>query len=187
MSYPDGRLIIVTGGPGTGKTTLIDHLRHAGFGASEEAGRAIVKDQTPIGGLALPWANPDLFDELVLAWGMRSYAAARDQGGTVFFDHGIPCIAGYIRARGGMVPAHLDAAAARFRYDPLVFVAPPWREIYRRDNERWETFTQAEQIHDAMVEVHKGYGYELVELPRTNIRSRLRFTLDRIQSPAGLP
>jgi hypothetical protein len=37
-----------------------------------------------------------------------------------------------------------------------------------------------------MVEVHKGYGCELVERPRTNVRSRLRFTLNRIESSAGL-
>ncbi|SNT41137.1 Predicted ATPase [Asanoa hainanensis] len=175
------RLVIVTGGPGTGKTTLVDELHRAGFGTSEEAGRAIVRHQVLVGGPALPWSDPDLFDELVLAWGMRAHAAARTTGGTVFFDHGIPCIAGYKQARGAVVPPHLDAAAARFRYDPLVLVAPPWREIYRRDSERWETFEHAERIHAAIVEVHKGYGYDLVELPRTDVADRLRFALDRIE------
>ncbi|WCN79439.1 AAA family ATPase [Micromonospora sp. LH3U1] len=180
MSTTRGRLVIVTGGPGAGKTTLVNQLHRAGFGVREEAGRAIVRDQMLVGGPALPWSDPDLFDELVLAQGMRSYTTARDQGGTVFFDHGIPCIAGYKRARGTAVPVHLDAAAAQFRYDPLVLVAPPWQEIYRRDSERWETFDHAERIHEAIVEVHKGYGYDLVELPRTDVGDRLRFTLDRL-------
>ena len=49
-------LYVVTGGPGSGKTTLIEALGRLGIVSMPEAGRAIIRDQTAIGGQALPWA-----------------------------------------------------------------------------------------------------------------------------------
>lgn len=42
---------IITGGPGSGKTTLIDALAALGFQHMPEAGRAIIRDQVEIGGV----------------------------------------------------------------------------------------------------------------------------------------
>ena len=39
------RFIVLTGGPGSGKTTLIEALRRLGLAAAPEAGRAIIKEQ----------------------------------------------------------------------------------------------------------------------------------------------
>lgn len=47
---------VITGGPGSGKTTLIDMLASQGFHHMPEA-RAIIRDQVAIGGTALPWAD----------------------------------------------------------------------------------------------------------------------------------
>src|SRR5260370_41897713 len=46
------RFTIITGGPGGGKTSLVDELRRRGFAGMQEAGRAIIGDQTLIGGAA---------------------------------------------------------------------------------------------------------------------------------------
>ena len=66
------RYVVVTGGPGSGKSTLIDALERDGHARSVEAGRAIIRDQVAIGGPALPWNDPELFAELMLCWEMRS-------------------------------------------------------------------------------------------------------------------
>ena len=50
------RLFVVTGGPGSGKTTLIDALAQADCARSIEAGRGVIQDQVAIGGPALPGA-----------------------------------------------------------------------------------------------------------------------------------
>ncbi|WP_321163363.1 MULTISPECIES: AAA family ATPase [unclassified Sphingomonas] len=58
---------IITGGPGSGKTTLIDALAAEGIRHMPEAGRAIIRDQVAIGGSALPWADRAAFADLMLA------------------------------------------------------------------------------------------------------------------------
>lgn len=56
MQNDSDRFFVLTGGPGSGKTTLIEALRSAGFATSVEAGRGIIRDQLAIGGPALPWS-----------------------------------------------------------------------------------------------------------------------------------
>ncbi|MEU8540595.1 AAA family ATPase [Streptomyces sp. NPDC048717] len=172
---------MITGGPGSGKSTLIDRLQAAGFARSYEAGRGVIQDQRAVGGPGLPWQDPGLFAELMLCWELRSYRGApTGPGPAVFFDRGIPDIVGYLRVEGRPVPAHLDTAARTFRYHPRVFIAPPWPEIYRQDTERRQSPAEAERTHAAMVETYTAYGYELVELPRASVVDRVRFVTARL-------
>ena len=50
MAVHAAHLFVITGGPGSGKTTLIDTLARAGFARTVEPGRAIIQDQQAIDG-----------------------------------------------------------------------------------------------------------------------------------------
>ena len=91
------RLFAITGGPGSGKSTLINALAGRGISTMPEAGRAIIQDQLDIGGEALPWSDRRAFAELMLSWEMRSYRAALSLSGPVMFDRGVPDVLGYLR------------------------------------------------------------------------------------------
>lgn len=112
-----------------------------------EAGRGVIKDQAGIGGPALPWADRQLFAELMLSWEMRSYRHAQQQGGVVVFDRGIPDVLDYLRLCGLPVPAHVSAAVESFRYNRQVFIAPPWPEIFEQDSERRQDLDEAERTY----------------------------------------
>src|SRR3546814_13953289 len=56
-------LHVVTGGPGSGKSTLIDALVAAGFATSPEVGRAIIRKEWAAGGPAFPWVDHLAFAE----------------------------------------------------------------------------------------------------------------------------
>ncbi|CAH1677506.1 AAA family ATPase [Hyphomicrobiales bacterium] len=178
------RLIVITGGPGSGKTTLIEALAKHGLAVRPEAGRAIIRDQLAIGGEGLPWKNRALFAELMLAADLRSYDEARRLEGAVFFDRGLPDIAGYLTLCGLPVPPHVEAVARRFRYRRSVFIAPPWPAIFGQDAERRQDFAEAERTCAVMARIYPRYGYDLVELPLTSVESRLDFILQRLDTAA---
>ncbi|MFF0739732.1 AAA family ATPase [Streptomyces sp. NPDC004111] len=180
---PD-RYVVVTGGPGSGKSTLIEALAREGFAHSQEAGRGVIQGQSAIGGPGLPWADRALFAELMLGWELRSYELAGRLAGPVVFDRGVPDTVGYLRLEGLPVPAHLDAAARRFRYRGRVLVAPPWEEIYVRDAERRQSFAEAVRTYEAMVETYTRYGYEPVELPCVDVGARVRFVRTELDGGA---
>ena len=185
MTKTNERRFVLTGGPGAGKTTLLTALAAAGHAVAPEAGRAIIRDQLAIDGPALPWRDRALFAELMLNFDLRSYHEAQATEAPVFFDRGVPDSIGYLRLGGLPVPEHVERAAQAFRYAGIVFAAPPWREIYARDAERKQDFTEAERTYDAVTAAYRELGYELVELPRADVGTRAAFVLDRVR--ASLP
>ena len=174
------RFHIITGGPGSGKTTLIESLQARGFACSVEAGRGIIQDQVAIGGRALPWQDPLLFAELMLAWEMRSYRIAELAAGSVFFDRGIPDVLGYLHLMNIPAPDHMERAAREFCYNRNVFIAPPWREIFHQDVERKQDFAEAQRTYDALASTYTALGSQLVELPCVGVKERCEFILEHV-------
>ena len=174
------RFHVVTGGPGSGKTSLLEALGSRGYSCSIEAGRAIIQDQVSIGGRALPWQDRSLFAELMLSWEMRSYRIGQETTGPVFFDRGIPDVLGYIRLIGVPVPDHIRNAAQKFRYSSIVFITPPWPEIFNQDHERKQDFDEAIRTYEAMVATYTDLNYHLVEIPFAPVEDRVNFIVDRL-------
>jgi predicted ATPase len=185
------QLFVLTGGPGSGKTTLIDALAARGHACSTEAGRSVIQDQVKTGGRALPWADRELFAEQMLAHELESYRLARQRPGIVFFDRGIPDVAGYLRLSGLPVSDHVAKAVGDFRYNSCVFIAPPWREIFRQDRERKQDFAEALRTYDMMAAIYAALDYNLLELPKVSVEERADFVLDvvaaELQRPTVLP
>jgi len=171
------RRVVISGGPGSGKTTLIEMFRARGYPIAPEAGRAILKHQHAIGGSAQHHLDAALYAELMLSWEMRSYDAMAAETGTVFFDRSIAELTGYFPLIGKPLPPHFAEAARRFRYHHDVFVAPPWPQIYVNDAERKQDFAEAIRSHEALVTAYRDTGYHLVELPKASPGTRADFIL----------
>lgn len=180
MHDNNDRFVVITGGPGSGKSSLLDALQNEGYERSTEAGRGIIQEQVAIGGRALPWDDRLLFAELMLSWEMRSYDIAQAKTGIVFFDRGVPDIAGYLRLINQPVPQHVQRAIETLRYHRRVFIAPPWREIFTQDRERKQDFDEAIRTYEALRATYLQCEYDLVELPRLPINERLHFVLEHL-------
>lgn len=176
--------VVVTGGPGAGKTTLVEALRNRGYACVPEAARAVIRDQVAIGGSALHERDIELFAEIMLSWDMRNHREAAELPGPVFFDRALPDRVGYQIMRGLPVPPHVTAAVERFRYHPVAFVAPPWPEIYAHDEERRHDFDHALRAYEATIAGYTRAGYQPVDLPKVDVASRIAFVLDRLGAAA---
>lgn len=174
---------ILTGGPGAGKTAVIEALGRAGYVVSEEAGRRIIRDQMRITGKAVPWRDRALYAELMLSWELRAYAEFSERRGNVFFDRGLPDIVGYLRLEGLPVPDHVLQATRLLRYNRRVFLFPPWPEIFVQDGERRQTPEVAERTYRSMRETYAELGYMPVEVPKAPVAERVRFIVDAIVAP----
>jgi predicted ATPase len=173
-------LVVITGGPGSGKSTLIDALALEGFSRMPEGGRAIIQDQVAIGGQALPWADRVAFSELMLAWDLRSYREAQALPAPIIFDRGIPDVVGYLTLCGLPVPPHVRKAAQLHRYRRQVFIAPVWPDIFIGDAERKQSLAEARATYRVIAATYADLGYEPVHLPLASVAERVDFVRQRL-------
>ncbi|WP_205513711.1 AAA family ATPase [Longitalea arenae] len=180
---PDNHnLYIVSGGPGSGKTSLLAALAKQGIACMPEAGRSIIQDQLAIGGSALPWSNPAAFADLMLCWDLRSYREAQLLQHPVLFDRGIPDVMGFLLLNKLPVPPHIENAAHTFRYNHRVFLAPPWPDIYTQDAERKQSPEEAMATFNTMQALYTKLNYETILLPLAPVADRVQFLLHSIRT-----
>ncbi len=161
----DPNLFILSGGPGSGKTTVLAELARLGYQTSSEVAREIIQEQMPSSGSALPWKDREAYTRLMLERSIASYLEHTSASGPVFFDRGIPDTLGYARLIGLPEQDFIEEACRRHRYASIVFLAPPWREIYETDNERKQDFAEAERTFLQLANVYRDCGYGISELP----------------------
>ena len=171
---------IFTGGPGSGKTSVIEALRARGYLCVDEVGRQIIKEQMAIGGDGHHGGDRLKYRELMLSRSIFAYQAVEERKDPVFFDRGIPDLIGYGALIGAETPLHILRAAALFRSNKRVFIFSSWPEIYGQDDERKQDFAEAHETWRVMAETYPQSGYELVEVPRMGISERAEFVRARI-------
>ena len=176
---PDGKpnLFVLTGGPGSGKTSVIEALRLDNHNCADEAGRHIIRQQVATGGDALPWSDRLSYAEAMLRRDLESYHRHNKGNDPAFFDRGIPDIVGYLRLEGLPVPEAMMQTAKDLRYANTVFLFPPWPEIFTQDEERKQTPAVAEKTHRAMAAIYGELGYNLIEVPKAPVEDRKAFIL----------
>jgi predicted ATPase len=166
----------MTGAPGSGKTTVLDHIG-GGIRIVGEPAREIIAEQRAAGGAATSDQDPALFVDLLVRRSVEKYRAADDAGGPVVFDRGVPDCIAYALVLGVESSPSLEASR-RHRYDSDVLILPPWEEIYSTDDERTMTFAETIPFHEALVEAYERTGYTLIEVPRGSAEERGAFARD---------
>jgi predicted ATPase len=176
-------LYILTGGPGGGKTTVLEELGRRGMRIVPEVARQIIQEQVQADGTALPWANRELYAGLMLERSIQSFAEQHPDE-IAFCDRGIPDTLCYLRLISSD-DKKAAAACSTYRYAPMVFFTPPWEAIYTQDTERKQDFEEAVRTAERMAEVYRECGYQVVELPLVPPPERADFILQCVSSQAG--
>ena len=175
------QIIVIIGGPGTGKTTIIESLLSKGYCCYPEISREITMEAKEQGIEQLFLEKPLLFSELLLEGRKKQYKSALlENHNIVFLDRGIPDILAYMHYIGDSYPAYFDQACKDHKYSKI-FVLPPWKEIYISDDERYENYEQAKLIYNHLSETYIKYGYQLIEVPKDTVENRIDFILKFVE------
>ena len=177
--------IVITGGPGAGKTTLIHELGQRGYSCVAEVARAVIAAELDKGGSALPWQDKALFMQRMFEGSVADFWHTAGGPGPVFFDRGLPDTLCYAALEGLPVSDAMHQLAATLRYNTTVLLLPPWQEIYRTDRERKQDWDEAVRTYALMQQTYTGYGYRPVMVPTGPVHQRADFVLRVIESSPG--
>ncbi len=173
---------LLTGGPGAGKSSVLQGLIQKGYAGVSEAARMVIQQQKEVGGNIHPFGDRRAFCELLLKHCIQDFQKAGSfEQQPVFFDRGIPDLYAYRNISEGQAWQRtiqsVQRATQQYRYNPKVFLFPPWDAIYTHDLERTHSLEQAKSSFGLLVQAYEACGYHLVEVPRQPVEKRVDFIL----------
>jgi len=167
--------IVLTGGPGAGKTTALEVLRNHGYETGNDAARSIIRERKLAG---LP-PRPDAltFAQQVFEKEIEAYHSVKSSPS--FFERGIVEAVGSLLGAGAVNEDRVNRLLVDYPYH-AVFIFPPWEEIYCMDDERDHTFDHAVRVYDSILRFYRRNEYEPIEVPLGAVGDRVDFILDHI-------
>lgn len=173
--------IVITGGPGTGKSSIINALSKRGYTCYEEISRALILEARKKGIDQLFLTKPLLFSSQLLKGREQQFIEAQNSNNEfVFLDRGIPDIVAYMDYTKASYPDAFIESCKDNSYD-YVFILGPWQDIFKSDNERYENFEQAKIIHQHLLDTYKKYDYNLQDVPFGSIEERAEHILSVVK------
>lgn len=175
---------ILTGAPGTGKSSVLDILKARGYCCIDESARAIIAEQKAINGDGVYEKNPQLFIELMLARSVETFQNFLETNIPVVFDRGIPDIIAYAKLSGNDSNNYLQTAT-NYKYNSTVFYFPIWDKIYTNDEDRKMSLDQAREFDTMIRQAYGDLGYQMLDMPLLSVEQRADYIINLLQAARG--
>lgn len=175
MNSQPSKKYVLTGGPGVGKSAVMDILVARGYSIIPETARIVIEEEQAKNSDILPWKDLLRFQEVVVRRQLEAEMKIGEQ--KVFLDRGI--VDGYAYCKQGNVPAPKNLTDnARDRYDAVFLLAP--LAHYENDHVRKEDKEFQAVIHAMIEEAYREFGYDVIHVPALHIHERAEFILKAI-------
>ncbi len=172
---------IFTGGPGTGKSTVLHLLSDCGYTCVAESAREIIKARLDAG--LTPRQEAGSFAQAILEKDIAQYETVRHVAGPVFIDRGIVDALSMLTAAGVIKLADARKQLQQYPVARDVFFFHPWITIYTNDAQRDQTYDECLEVSARLAAWYRSLGFTLIDMPELDAEARRDFVLERIQSP----
>ena len=172
------RKYVLTGGPGTGKSTLLAELQKRGVYAIKEVAEYLIEKELKGNGKILPWNNRERFQRNVLETQIIWEKEIPSEIKVSCSDRGIPDGIAFYRLDGIRPPEEIIGSAQNTDYKEI-FILDPLSE-YQKTRIRREDIRMAKRIHETLNEVYKELGYRPIRIYDESLEDRIERVLDII-------
>ena len=172
--------VVITGGPGTGKTSIIESLEIMNFNVFSESSREVTKKYKNNNFEQYFLSNPLDFSNILMGERKKQFEkGSKSKNHYFFYDRGIPDILAYLNFKKIEYKSSMMKDILKFNYD-AIFIAEPWEAIYKNDSERYETFDELLEIDINIKKIYKQLGYNIIIIPKESVKDRVTFILETL-------
>ncbi|MDF3047062.1 MAG: hypothetical protein K0R73_180 [Candidatus Midichloriaceae bacterium] len=175
--HPKTKRFILTGTPGSGKTSVILELKTLGHSVVSEAATSVI-DTQQANHILKPWENPSFIDDITQLQKHRQIDA---KGSLQFYDRSPFCTYALSKYLNYEAPSTLLAEITRclelqiyqnkiFFFENLGFI-----ENTEARKISYEEALVFEKIH---LDVYKEFGFDFILVPKNSIKERCNFIID---------
>lgn len=182
------RLVVITGGPGSGKTSLVTYLGSLGYATVSEAAIQIIHELNAQLGVAgqIAWRqqHPAEFQRRVTYRQAALEAACSvAEGSLAFCDRGRPGAKAYAQLVGYKLDAQVRSLVGAQRYLRVFLLDTLSCLAERPATGRISDRARSLHIHDLLDEAYRSSGYVPCRVPELPILDRARFVLSELGEP----
>ncbi|MGH3388930.1 MAG: AAA family ATPase [Actinomadura sp.] len=166
---------ILTGTPGSGKTTILRHLATLGYATVEEAATAVIADERARGETE-PWTRPSFIDKIVALQRRRQMLSIVTEPLVQFYDRSPIYTHALSTHVGHPISAALSTEIERITreqiYERNVFFVRNLGFCEQTEARRisFEDSLKFERIHE---QTYRAFGYQLMDIPAGPIPERV--------------
>ena len=167
---------VITGGPSTGKTTLLEELEKLGHKTVAEAARSVI-DEALKKGISIEQLRTDekQFQHDVVKL-KAEIEALNDQTALTFFDRGMHDTIAYLRYYGFTIEDWVLELMRNAKYKKVFLLEP--LSTYKQDYARTEDHDFTKGLQAFLKRAYTEYGMEPVSVPALSVNQRVQFILD---------
>jgi predicted ATPase len=169
---------VITGGPSSGKTTILNELAKLGYIVYPEAARILIDKEMAKGKTIKEIRKNEVeFQKKVLKMKVKIENKAPKEK-IVFFDRAIPDSIAYYQICG-LDPKEVLRFCKKKRYRKVFFLE---QLPFEKDYARIEDGKTLKKLNKLLKKSYKKLGYEVISIPPMSIKKRLNKILKEIES-----
>jgi predicted ATPase len=170
------KIYVLTGGPGTGKTTILNELAKKGFKTFPEAARTISETDDRFKGQSSQGTDVKEFQKAIFELQKEQIGSCDNE--TIIVDRSFGDSIAYYKIRGIEIPKEFLEYAKKVKYQKI-FLCDPLPN-YETDTLRQESIEEQKFAHELIIKTYKDLGYNPIIVPFMSVEDRVNFILSKV-------
>ena len=174
--------IIISGPPGSGKTSIINALKSNGFLVKKELHPGNIKMETDKLEVSSFLFNKRIkqYLDITMLKSKKPIKKLLKDSPFIFFDRSTIDVVAYLKMWKIEYPLEWNSVISKHQYHRNIFYTPCWKEIYKTTKHRPEKYDKAKKIDLFLRKAYLKFNYNIIEVPKLDINKRVDFIINQL-------